>query len=100
VSAPWENDRWRMRLIEQILAAELHSANDAYLRANQKLSGLTNRIGEVPAPDSNLQLQQAYAECDRTYTGWRRALDRWTQFVGKGIVPEDVAAKVRDQDKE
>lgn len=46
----------------------------------------------IPAPDSSLLIKQASEEYQKALRAHSVALARWTDFVLKGIVPEDLEA--------
>ena len=77
--------------IERILSAEIEKA-----RQRQKEAGLTFRQIAVdipsllPAPDGSLRIQQAGSEYRSALDDLRKALNRYNDFVAKGIVPDDV----------
>jgi hypothetical protein len=85
------DDKLKKRELERRLAVELHRAKEAYRLAVQRRYDLATlgAYQSTPAPDSNLQITQAIAECERTRKAFELALDRWKRFVIEGEDPDE-----------
>lgn len=83
-------DWWEKREIERQLAQELNGAHEKYRLANSALREVIRSCPSgIPAPDSNLRIEQARRACVHAYHQWKAALERWANFVKYGTVPED-----------
>ncbi|HUJ48953.1 MAG TPA: hypothetical protein VLW25_02115 [Bryobacteraceae bacterium] len=83
-------DWWEKREVERKLAQELSYAQEKFRQANVTLRDLTGfSPSGIPAPDSNLPIEQAHRTCVHARDQWIAALDRWTNFVKYGTIPED-----------
>ena len=83
-------DWWQKREVERKLAQELNYAQEEFRLANLALRDLTGfSQSGIPAPDSNLPIEQADRACLHAYDQWKAALDRWTNFVKYGTLPND-----------
>ena len=78
---------WR-RKIERRLARNLTETQEAWHLANLRFHEV---ITSVPfgVPDSTLRITQADAEYRRALSAYQLALERWTNFVARGITPDD-----------
>jgi len=84
-------DWWQKRETERALANELNVARERFRLANLRLRELTGAMPSgIPAPDSNLPIQQVRSARVQAYDEWLAALDRWTSFVKRGTIPEDL----------
>jgi hypothetical protein len=89
---PAFESRLRNREVERLLTAESNAAQNTYRSAVRRLHAIAAAVPTgIPAPDSNLPLVQAGADCRRAYAALRRALDRWQDFAKNGIIPADLA---------
>jgi hypothetical protein len=88
-------DWWQKREVERKLAQELNDAQEQFRQANLALRDLTSFCPSgIPAPDSNFRLEQVRRGRVHAYDEWKVALDRWTNFVKYGTVPEELDPKV------
>ena len=77
--------------IEKALAKDLNLAQEAFRLATVKANDITSQVPSgIPAPDSNLRINQAGADRARCYSALNVALQRWSDFVRNGVVPEDL----------
>ncbi len=84
-------DKIEKREIERILAKELGDAKEASRRAEIAFNDVMASIPSgIPAPDSNLRVVQIGAEYRCALRAYRIALERWTNFVAKGVVPDGI----------
>ena len=84
------NGQLKKRDIEQRLARELHQAREAYRLAMNRRQDLAmpDASKNILGPDSDLQLAQAIAECDRARQAFESSLQRWKRFVLAGEDPD------------
>jgi hypothetical protein len=81
-------DRFRRREVERSLDADLQTAQERYRNAVRRVQEIINRVPSgIPAPDSDLRITQAARERALAYAALQVAVQRWKDFVGKGIVP-------------
>jgi hypothetical protein len=84
-------DWFERREIERSLAEELSAAKEAYRLAKIEFQDLISNIpiNFIPPPDGNLRLHQLGEQRARAEEVYLATLRRWTDFVGKGILPAD-----------
>lgn len=81
---------WQKQEIDRQLSRELHLNQEAFRQANVRLRDITVDVAAgMSTADGNLALQQAYRARTDAFTAWKNALDRWTNFVKNGTIPED-----------
>jgi hypothetical protein len=86
-------DTFRRREVECLLERQLSESREACRIAVRKINDLVAGIPSgLPAPDSDLNLRRRREELERVKLEYARALERWTNFVARGIVPEDLAS--------
>ena len=86
-------DWWQKREVERSLAQELHYAQEKLRLANMRLRDLAFAHSAATDPDLNFPAKQAQQSCERAFGQWKAALDRWTNFVKYGTVPQDIREK-------
>ena len=85
-------DGWRSIQVERALYSSLQAAMESVRGANLQFreAWRDHSTGGVPAPDSNLQMINECRAIRRAQDRLNIALQRWIDFVSKGITPEDL----------
>jgi len=77
--------------IEDILSGEVKRARNNQKEAGARFKQIAGDIPSlIPAPDGAMRIHQAGAEYRACLEDLRKALNRYNDFVAKGIVPDDV----------
>lgn len=79
-------DWWQKREIERELAQQLNAAQEAFRLANLRLRAAIGSAKDLPASDSQLNIEQLHRNCAQAYADWMAALDRFTTFVKRGTI--------------
>lgn len=78
--------------IQDILLAKVRKAQERQREAGKRFRQLTGDIPSlIPAPDGALRIQQAGADYRASLRDLKHALNRYDQFVERGVVPADLA---------
>jgi len=84
-------DRHRLLCVEKHLCADLQTARADKAAAAQRFNEVVKQVPTgIPAPDSNLGIKQAGSEYHQAKEACRLALQRFTDFLVHGIVPDDL----------
>jgi hypothetical protein len=84
-------DWWQRREVERMLANELNRTREAVRMAEVRWKeALETQADRAVPPDSNLQVMQAGMAVRSAYKEYMAALREWTEFVLRGMAPEDL----------
>jgi len=83
-------NRFELRAVERRLTSELWTAKDKHRLARSRLSDLM-RNTPFGIPPSDCAVLQSHDEREAAVEAFNRALQRFTNFVMHGTVPEDLA---------
>ena len=83
-------NRFELRAVERRLTSELWTAKDKHRLARSRLSDLM-RSTPSGIPPSDCGVLQSHDEREASDEAFNRALQRFTNFVMHGTVPEDLA---------
>ena len=87
---PGEN-RYHLLCIERRLCADLQAARVDRAAAAQRFNDVIRNVPTgIPSPDSSLGIRQAGSEYHLAQEAYRVALQRFTDFLVRGIVPADL----------
>src|SRR5207237_10788414 len=78
-----------------VLVAEMNAAKMRHERARVVFSSVDDKISAGLHPPATQLVRNQASEDRDTAEAWRRALQRFTDFVARGVVPDDLKPQAK-----
>lgn len=76
--------------IQKRLRGDLVEANERYAQAEKAFTDIVSNVPSgIPSPDGTLRIRQISEERRTASEAYRKASERYSDFVLRGIIPQD-----------